>query len=265
MNPQEQELSEQVKCVLESFLSKFEMYSEEINGNRNFLDGLRRDLQRHQPQVTSYILDIIGEGTVTLSTIGKFTHSNLLAFALMGGDNEKPRIFNIYESAVTNLLNRTIGAIETGLWPPKESKPILTIKDDKLKERCSDLLQAPGYFDRVIREATTVLEDRIRNKVPRGMLAGLIPIANDQTGDSLVNTLFSPNNPVLIISDNRKEQIAFYRVLLGIVSYLRNPHHHKLDDRTEWTWAWSIVGFIDKLLAEIETCEISKTKEYRSR
>ena len=40
------------------------------------------------------------------------------------------------------------------------------IKDQELKSRCSDLLSAPNHFDRVINQATQVLEERLRTKLP---------------------------------------------------------------------------------------------------
>ena len=151
-----------------------------------------------------------------------------------------------------------LGTIETGLWLPSEPTPVLVIKDVELRRRCSDLLRAPGAYDRVIREATTVLEDRIRNKPLHETLARLIPNAAEQTGEKLVNRLFSPGDPVLVISSERHEQVAFHRILLGIVSYLRNPSHHRLDASTEWSWAWCIVGFIDRLLYDIESCTVNQ-------
>ncbi len=155
-------------------------------------------------------------------------------------------------------MNKAIGTIEAGLWPPKELAPVLVIKDDELRSRCSDLLKAPGNYDRVIREATTVLENRLRNKPPHELLARLIPNAADQIGDNLVNNLLSPNNPVLVISSEKQKQLAFYRIMLGVVSYLRNPYHHSIDPYTEWSWAWSTVGFIDRLLSDIEICVVTK-------
>jgi len=95
-----------------------------------------------------------------------------------------------------------------GLWPPKEPIPILVIKDAELKSRCSDLLSAPGAYDRVIREATTILENRIRNKCPHETLARLIPSAADQTSDNLIHKLFSPDNLVLSISSDKHKRIG---------------------------------------------------------
>ena len=119
-----------------------------------------------------------------------------------------------------------------------------------------DLLMAPGSYDRVIREATVVLEHRMRNKVPHEVLARLIPNSADQTGENLVNRLFSPDEPQLVFSSDRSRRIAFHRMLLGIVSYLRNPYHHEIDPSTDWSWAWSAVGLIDRVLADVEGCSV---------
>jgi len=250
-----------VKHILQSFLGLFNDYSDEISGThqQDRLDALRGQLQTMEAEVTHYLLQILGDGIIVTGSFGirrQIAHRDLLATALMGGNNEMSINFYDYKTTVTSLLNRALGAIETGLWPRKEPKPVLVIRDNILKERCSDLLKAPGNFDRVIREATTILEDRLRNKVPHDILAKLIPIAAEQTGDTLINKLCSPNNPVLKVSSEKHERIAFHRILLGVISYLRNPHHHKINDTTEWSWAWSTVGLIDKLLADIESCVV---------
>ena len=257
----EQSTIQEAKDTLNSFLEIFNKYSEEIFGAHRSkrLDSLRTQLQKQEPRVTNVLLQIIGDGTVGISSMTQsqtISHRDLLPTALMGGNNEMSHNFRVYEAPVTNLLNRALGAIDAGLWPPKEQAPVLVIKDDELRERCSDLLSSPGNYDRVIREATTILENRMRNKCPHEKLSSLIPQSTDQTGENLVNKLFAPDNPVLSISSERHERIAFHKILLGTVSYLRNPYHHKLDPNTEWSWAWSTVGFIDRLLADIDSCVV---------
>ena len=257
----EQSTIQETTDTLTSFLELFNKYSEEIYGahRRKQLDRIRTQLQQQEPQVTRYILDILGDGTLILGSFGirqTVYHRDLLTTALLGGNNEETINFGDYKAPVTNLLNRALGAIAADLWPSKEPSPVLVIKDGELRGRCSDLLASPDNYDRVIREATTILEDRMRNKCPHETLSKLIPNSADQTGDTLVNKLFSPDNPVLSISEERKNRIAFYRILLGTVSYLRNPYHHKIDPNTEWSWAWSTVGFIDRLLTEIESCKV---------
>ena len=257
----EQSNAEHMKDALESFRDMFKKYDKEVFGDhrRGRLDKFRTQLQQQETQVTKYILDILGDATLTLGSFGQIvtlSRRDLLSTALLGGNNELTWNFGDYSAPVMATLNGALGALKAGLWPPKEPTPILVIKDDELRERCSDLLNSPGNYDRVIREATTILENRMRNKCPYETLSRLIPQSTDQSGDNLVNKLFAPDDPVLSISSEKKKRIAFHRILLGIVSYLRNPYHHRIDPNTEWSWAWSTVGFVDRLLADIESCVV---------
>ncbi len=136
------------------------------------------------------------------------------------------------------------------LYEPDIPTPTLVIHDEELRTRTIDLLNAPGKYDRVIREATTILEDRIRRKVPFDDLVKLIPSAADQTGDQLINRLLSTNNPIIVFQDPVLQRRLF-RMLGAVMDYLRNPSHHKVDDTVDWSWAWSVVGFIDQLLGHV--------------
>lgn len=254
--------TQQIKDILTSFLEMFNEYAKEVYGDHQSdrLDELRTNLQQQEPKVTSYVLGILGDSTLSFGSVGyrsTLSCRDLLTTSLLGGNNELPHNFRAYEAMVTSKLNRAIGALEAGLWPPTEPTPVLVIKDDELRQRCFDLLSAPGNYDRVIREATTVLETRIRNKCPHDVLSSLIPQSADQSGENLVNKIFAPDNPVLSISSDRYKRIGFHRIMLGVISYLRNPYHHSLDPNTEWSWAWSIVGFIDRLLCDIESCVVA--------
>jgi len=135
--------------------------------------------------------------------------------------------------------------------------PVLMIKDYELRTRTSDLLSAPGHYDRVLREATTILEHRIRSKVPFEDLAKLIPNSADQTGDALVNKLFNAQEPV-VVCGGRQQQTGVFRILGGVLAYLRNPSHHSIDDDTAWSWAWSVVGLVDQLLDVIDSAEYQR-------
>ncbi len=253
----------EIQGSIQSFLDTFNEYSDEIFGERRRerLDELRTKLQRQAPIITKYLVDMLGVSSFRLGSFGisqTLSLQSLLPTALIGGNNEETFNFGDYKAPVTSVLNQALGMIESGIWPPKEPKPILVIKDEELKNRCSDLLSAPGAYDRVIREATTVLEDRIRNKPSHEILSRLIPSSADQRGENLVNKLFNPDNPILIISSEKDQRIAFYKVLVGVFSYLRNPYHHHIDPTTEWSWAWSSVGFIDNLLDAISKCNINQ-------
>lgn len=256
---------QEIKEALVSFSRIFNEYAKEIlrkPQRHNRLNELRTQLQLQEPRIAEYIVNILGNSTVTVGSSGHtvtLSYKDLLATALLGGNNELPHNFRDYHTPVTSMINRAIGALDAGLWPPKELKPILTIRDDELRDRCFDLLSAPGHYDRVIREATTVLEDRIRSKCPHDILCNLIPHSADQAGENLINKLFAHDRPVLSISSEKHKQAAFHRILLGTFSYLRNPYHHRLDPNTEWSWAWSTVGFIDQLLTGIDSCIVTST------
>ncbi len=246
-----------------AFLELFNQYSDEITDehNQKILDELRNKLQRIEQVVTGYLVEILGNDITVISnavsTI-QVEHRRLLPSALMGGNNELRHNFYGYKGPVTGLLNRALGAIEAGLWPPKAAKPVLVIHDGELETRCSDLLSAPGAYDRVIREATTVLEDRIRKKATHEVLSGIIPNSADQIGENLVNKVFNPDSPVLSISSEKDERVAFRKMMVGIFAYLRNPYHHQIDPATEWSWAWSSVSFIDELLDVIDNSTITQ-------
>ena len=172
-------------------------------------------------------------------------YSDILLSALLSG---------WYSDVAIALIEKAIGTLAAGLWSPTPPPPVLTIRDAEMRQRCADLLSAPGYYDRVILGAPTILEDRMRRKVPFDLLAQLIPNSTDQIGENLVNKLFSPKKPMLSISNDEKLRLAFYKMLVGVVSYLRNYAHHRLDANVEWSWAWSTVGLVDRLLADIDSC-----------
>ena len=211
-------------------------------------------LQRMEPSITDILLKVRPNSQITEIIQGRRTTlstKDLLPTALLDYDN----MLHCH-ARVDAVVQTAIGTLDAGLWPPKTPTPVLVIHDTELRQRCSDLLGAAGNYDRVVREATIVLEDRIRRCPPFAVLAKAIPNAADQTGDNLVNKLFNADTPVLSVSSDKTKRIAFRNILVGVVSYLRNPSHHRLDDATEWSWAWSTVGLVDKLLADVGSCAV---------
>jgi len=176
-------------------------------------------------------------------------------FAFWSGPSSLPQEIQNFRNDVQNKLRRLESVRDRlHLFEPETPTPVLAVHDEELRGRTADLLTAAGNYDRVIREATTILEDRIRRKVPFDDLAKLIPNAADQSGDELVNRLLNPSNPVIAFGD-RPTQTRLFRMLGAVVAYLRNPSHHTIDDRVEWSWAWSVVGLIDQLLENIGTAQ----------
>ena len=255
--------------TLESFLEAFKEYVKAISDSGKPLrvtgprdrqvvspEAMLSQLRRKEPVVTDILLRVIAHHPVlSVSSRGglvKVSLRDILPNMLLGGTTNL-RDFGGHAVA---CIEKGIGTLESPLWPPKTPTPVLVIHDAELRQRCEDLLRAPSNYDRVVREATTVLENRIRQRPPFEVLAKVIPNSADQTGENLVNRLFNPDNPVLSISSDRTRRIAFRNILVGVVSYLRNPSHHQLDDATGWSWAWSTVGLIDHLLAVIDSCTV---------
>ncbi len=115
------------------------------------------------------------------------------------------------------------------------------INDHGLLDRCKDLLKARGNFDRAFREATTVLEDRIRK------LSG---VKGMRPGD-LVSRVISPDplKAILKVSDEAFEQQGFHEICKGLMLAFRDTTHHQLSDKFQRQDALKFCGFIDSILA----------------
>ncbi len=119
------------------------------------------------------------------------------------------------------------------------------LHDKELRERCLDLLQASSKFDRVVNQATLVLEDRIRTK------AGL---SEKLVGEGLVNRVLNPDlgKTVLKISSDSDEHRGFCDICRGMVGAFRNPTHHHLTDTITREEAFKVCAFVDTLLSMLE-------------
>jgi len=124
------------------------------------------------------------------------------------------------------------------------------IKDDELKSRCADLLSASEHFDRVINQATQVLEDRIKEKAPQFA---------SMTGGHLINAVIKqePSDSVIVFSQDTNEQHGYASLFRGIVAVFRNPSHHQLLDNVTREEALQICAFIDNLLRLLSNATVA--------
>ena len=122
------------------------------------------------------------------------------------------------------------------------------IQDAELKSRCSDLLSASDHFDRVINQATQVLEERLRLKAPE---------CSDEIGIRLVNAAIknNPNDSPVKFSDDQNEQEGYASIMRGIVGAFRNTSHHRFLANVSREQALQICAFIDNLLAALDLAE----------
>jgi hypothetical protein len=124
-----------------------------------------------------------------------------------------------------------------------------SIKDDVLRSRCADLLTAQSNFDRVVNQATLVLEDRIRRRV-RDTKA--------LTGVQLVNEYLKvrPPDSTLVFSDDENEQRGTVDIIRGVMHSMRNETHHRLVERYDRNDALVVCSFIDRLLTQVDTAMV---------
>lgn len=114
------------------------------------------------------------------------------------------------------------------------------ISDQKLQKRCAHLLDTPGVqLDTVIREASVVLEDRLRS------LAGL---GSDYHGVRLVDAALKCDDPRIVFSEVSAEQEGVRYLFRGAVQYIRNPPAHRLIEYNRET-AMIHIRLVDILLS----------------
>jgi hypothetical protein len=126
------------------------------------------------------------------------------------------------------------------------------IRDQQLYGRCKDLFRAKQHFDRVIREATTLLDDRLKTRTG---IQNLSP-------ENLVNRAMNPepDRAVIEVSSNGAEQAGFHSICKGIMLAFRNKAHHSLSDAFTREDALKFCGFLDTLLSMIDNATIHQDR-----
>ena len=126
------------------------------------------------------------------------------------------------------------------------------VADKELRSRCEDLLAAEGHYDRVVREACVVLEDRVRNTVGAARSVTAIP---------LMEQAFSPKNGPLKLSDLEQEQLGAMQVFRGMMAYFRNSAGHNLIETYTQEDALRFVAWVDLLLEMVARASSQESKD----
>ena len=130
-----------------------------------------------------------------------------------------------------------------------------TIENEELKKRCLDILSSKDAFDRVINQATQVLETEIKKKAK---------LEKEKiTGLALISKAIAPKkeNTILLFSDEPEIQEAYAFLFKGIIGTYRNPTHHSTDFVCTREDALKCCAFIDYLLKELNHCKFTEKND----
>jgi Protein of unknown function (Hypoth_ymh) len=129
--------------------------------------------------------------------------------------------------------------------------PLTEVKhlDPELWERCRFSLSSggddPKAWDKAVRTATVVLEERLRK------LGKTESINRDATGEGIVNIIFAGKNPVLGGKLDEKQLKAYRDLYVGMMAVFRNPYAHRIIDPSPEVGG-AIIVFIDLLLKTLD-------------
>lgn len=118
--------------------------------------------------------------------------------------------------------------------------------DEGLRHRCGDLYEQfaadPTHqdrFDTVLRDASVVIESRIREAT--GLAESLI-------GEPLLARALAADTGELIFSNDKNEQKAVHLLFLGFFGFIRNSVNHRLVPTYTKERAAQVLGMADYLL-----------------
>lgn len=123
------------------------------------------------------------------------------------------------------------------------------LSDTELRSRCADLLRKQKHSDRALREATTVLESRIRSYCPNHRTLNPEPLVN-----TVLNADIS--KAFIVVSKEPNEQSGIHSICRGIVLAFRHRAHHQLDDKVSRELAIKFCSFIDVLLEVLRNAQV---------
>lgn len=167
----------------------------------------------------------------------------------------------LYKCALTS---KAYEAVDSNFGAPNLSAiprliPLAEVQhlDSELWERCRFSLSAggddPKAWDKAVRTATVVLEERLRK------LGKTEAINPDATGEGIVNIVFGKNSVLSGKLDDRQRE-AYRNLYSGMMAVFRNRYAHRIIDPSPEVGG-AIIAFIDLLLKTLDDIDWSGESE----
>lgn len=124
--------------------------------------------------------------------------------------------------------------VDISVTPPLGSNEF----EEELTRRCLPQYES-GYYQAAVRNAFTVLEERIRNKGN---------FEQELTGTELVLEALNPEEGELAFGETKGEKDGVMFLYRGAFQALRNPVSHRFMDEIDDRYAYSIIHTVDLLI-----------------
>jgi Protein of unknown function (Hypoth_ymh) len=189
----------------------------------------------------------------------------LISFTENGGGFGDPDAEKVHDRKIQFLLSLRAQEIsrnkatDSDLSTPDLSAiphliPLTEVKhlDSELWERCRFSLSSggddPKAWDKAVRTATVVLEERLRK------LGKTESINRNATGEGIVNIIFAGKNPVLAGKLDEKQLKSYRDLYAGMMAVFRNPYAHRIIDPSPEVGG-ATIAFIDLLLKTLDNLD----------
>lgn len=201
-----------------------------------------------------YALDLNSIVEEVSDLLGRSSSSFLYPEASFRGSLDKQCASDLVKSKLDQLISRLSYLTKFYTSHPAAGDLLNSIKDHELKSRCVDLLSASGNYDRAVREATVVLEERIRKRAGEPVDHSGKPLIGMNLVSKAINSEIS--RTIIKLSDVASEHEGFALICRGLTLSFRNATHHKLSEDYSREDALKVCAFIDNILATLETAVI---------
>jgi len=167
-------------------------------------------------------------------------------------------IIGILDAIRTNLINKLIEIapiVEQTIDESDNGQEHTTIHNaltnlHPLVQSVASQLYSDGHYRQAILDTYILLVDTVKTKSGR----------HDLDGTGLMQTVFSPKNPTIKVSNDSGEQLGFMWMYSGAVMGIRNPKAHRLIQQKDPQRTLEWLSFASVLLRVLDEAEVIKNE-----